>query len=72
MKAIALGLLLAAGATATVAQQKPAASIKPAAVPAYITAALADPARADQAGDDARRQAAAVLAFSGVKPGDAV
>ena len=72
MKAIALGLLLAAGATATVAQQKPAASIKPAAVPAYITAALADPARADQAGDDARRQAAAVLAFSGVKPGDTV
>ncbi|MBQ6641391.1 MAG: class I SAM-dependent methyltransferase, partial [Saccharopolyspora sp.] len=36
------------------------------------TAALADPARADQAGDDARRQAAAVLAFSGVKPGDTV
>lgn len=37
-----------------------------------ILAALADPARADQAGDDARRQAAAVLAFSGVKPGDTV
>lgn len=37
-----------------------------------ITAALADPARADQQGDDARRQAAAVLAFSGVKPGDSV
>ena len=34
--------------------------------------ALADPARADQSGDDARRQAAAVLAFSGVKPGDVV
>ncbi|WP_242096487.1 methyltransferase [Sphingomonas sp. CROZ-RG-20F-R02-07] len=37
-----------------------------------IAAALADPARADQQGDDARREAAAVLAFSGVKPGDAV
>lgn len=37
-----------------------------------IAAALADPARADQQGDDARRQAAAVLAFSGVKPGDTV
>ncbi|GAA0676349.1 putative methyltransferase [Sphingomonas insulae] len=37
-----------------------------------ITRALADPARADQSGDDARRQAAAVLAFSGVKPGDTV
>ncbi|MDR6114608.1 MULTISPECIES: methyltransferase [unclassified Sphingomonas] len=72
MKAIALGLMLTAGATVAVAQQKPAASAKPAAVPAYITAALADPARAEQAGDDARRQAAAVLAFSGVKPGDTV
>lgn len=37
-----------------------------------LRAALADPARADQAGDDERRQAAAVLAFAGVKPGDAV
>lgn len=37
-----------------------------------IRAALADPARADQAGDDDRRQAVAVLAFAGVKPGDAV
>ena len=69
MKAIALGLMLAAGTTVAVAQQKPAA---PAKVPATITAALADPARADQAGDDERRQAAAVLAFSGVKPGDTV
>lgn len=41
-------------------------------IPAAVTAALADPARADQQGDDARRQAAAVLAFAGVKPGDAV
>lgn len=69
MKAIALGLMLAAGGTVAVAQQKPAA---PARVPAFIAAALADPARADQAGDDERRQAAAVLAFSGVKPGDTV
>ncbi|WP_312490332.1 methyltransferase [Sphingomonas sp.] len=69
MKVIALGLMLAAGATVAVAQQKPAA---PAKVPAYVTAALADPARAEQVGDDERRQAAAVLAFSGVKPGDTV
>jgi predicted methyltransferase len=34
-----------------------------------IAKALADPARADQAGDDVRRHAADVLAFSGVKPG---
>lgn len=37
-----------------------------------VTKALADPARADQQGDDARRKAAEVLAFSGVKPGDTV
>ncbi len=37
---------------------------------AAIAAALADPARADQADDDQRRQAAAVLAFAGVGPGD--
>lgn len=48
------------------------AAAAPAAVSPAITAALADPARADQQGDDARRQAAAVLAFSGVKPGDTV
>jgi len=34
-----------------------------------VAAALADPARADQAGDDARRQAGEVVTFSGVKPG---
>lgn len=42
------------------------------AVSPVVSAALADPARADQQGDDARRQAAAVLAFAGVKPGDVV
>ncbi|MEH3157936.1 MAG: methyltransferase [Sphingomonas taxi] len=52
--------------TAVVAQDKTASA------GAAIARALADPARADQAGDDARRQAAAVLAFSGVKPGDTV
>lgn len=52
--------------TAVVAQDKTASA------GTAIARALADPARADQAGDDARRQAAAVLAFSGVKPGDTV
>lgn len=42
------------------------------AINAVVARALADPARADQQGDDARRQAAAVVAFSGVKPGDTV
>ncbi|MCP3736235.1 methyltransferase [Sphingomonas sp. RP10(2022)] len=64
---LALSMMAAAAmTTGVVAQDK----IAPAG--AAITRALADPARADQAGDDARRQAAAVLAFSGVKPGDTV
>lgn len=37
-----------------------------------VATALASPARADQAADDARRKAAEVLAFSGVGPGDEV
>lgn len=41
-------------------------------VPAYITRAMQDPARAADRKDDVRRQMAAVLAFSGVKPGDKV
>lgn len=61
-----MGLLAVALMTTAVgAQTRPA--ISPA-----IGRALADPARADQAADDSRRQASAVLAFSGVKPGDQV
>ncbi|MGH8234131.1 MAG: class I SAM-dependent methyltransferase [Rhodanobacteraceae bacterium] len=46
-------------------------------VPAYITKAMSDPARVSHdknnvMQDDAVRQMAAVLAFSGVKPGDTV
>lgn len=37
-----------------------------------IAKALADPARTDQQGDDARRKAAEVLAFSGVRSGNVV
>ena len=37
-----------------------------------VAAGLANPERADQAGDDARRKAAEVLDFSGVGPGDEV
>ena len=45
---------------------------KPAETKAAVTAALADPARADQAGDDARRKALESIVFSGVGPGDTV
>jgi predicted methyltransferase len=64
---LALSMFAAAALTTAVVAQDKAAPAGPA-----ITRALADPARADQAGDDARRQAAAVLAFAGVKPGDTV
>jgi len=47
----------------------PAAAVAKVTVSPAITTALANPARADQAKDDARRHAAEVLAFSGVKPG---
>ncbi|TCP70987.1 class I SAM-dependent methyltransferase [Sphingomonas sp. PP-CE-1G-424] len=64
MKVMLMGAVVAIAAAAVpVAAQK---------ANAVITKALADPARADQQGDDARRKAAEVLAFSGVKPGDVV
>lgn len=40
--------------------------------PAYVTAAINDPARKEDSADDARRQVAAVMAFTRVKPGDKV
>lgn len=41
-------------------------------VPAYVTKAMDDPARAADRKDDVRRQMAAVLVFTGIKPGDKV
>ena len=40
--------------------------------PAYVTHAIDDPARAADRKDDARRQMAAVMTFTGAKPGDTV
>ncbi len=48
------------------------ASAHPEATPAYVTSALNSPARKDDAANDARRQAAAVLTFAGLKPGQSV
>jgi len=42
------------------------------AVPGYVTQAVADAGRAEDAKDDARRHGADLVAFSGVKPGDTV
>jgi predicted methyltransferase len=49
-----------------------AVSAHPEAAPAYVTAALAAPARKDDSANDDRRQAAAVMAFAEVKPGQKV
>ena len=59
-------------ATAAVAAGIPASKHSPKETARAVAAGLANPARADQAGDDARRKAADVLAFSGVGPGDEV
>lgn len=61
MKPIWMGAAIAVAASSVVAQAQT--------IPAPVAKALADPARADQQGDDARRKAAEVIAFSGLKPG---
>ena len=50
----------------------PALADKPAALPAYVKAAVADPARSKDAEIDARRKAGELVAFSEAKPGDTV
>lgn len=59
------GVMLAAAAAIAV----PVGVVAKSDVAPAIAKALADPARADQASDDARRHAAEVVAFSGVKSG---
>lgn len=63
---IAMIAIVTTGAAAMI-RQHPTAETKKA-----VAAALADPARADQAGDDARRKPAEVLAFAGIGPRDRV
>src|SRR5690242_15058111 len=69
MQVFAALIALAPVAVASAHQPAPNAS---AATPAYLTAAINDPARAADSKDDARRQIAAVMTFTGVKPGDRV
>ncbi len=68
MLPLAIGLVLS---TSAIAQTAPAASA-PAALPANIAAAVADPARSADAQNDARRHGGEIVAFAGVKPGDTV
>ena len=60
-------IALAAPLTASVASGKDAKS-----TPAYITAAINDPARKSDASNDERRHLAEVMTFAGVKPGQKV
>lgn len=70
MRPAALAALLALSLPAA-ASALPAAAGKQA-TPAYVTAAINDPARAADRHDDARRQMAAVMTFAEVKPGQKV
>lgn len=72
MSLLTLSLTCLALPLAAQAQSQPASAASSPAVPAYVTAAINDPARADDKADDARRQMAAVMTFTGVKPGDTV
>ncbi|MDB5968776.1 MAG: methyltransferase [Hydrocarboniphaga sp.] len=64
---IAFAALIASGSVSASHGEHSAAETQKA-----VAAALANPARADQAIDDERRKAADVLAFAGVGPGDQV
>jgi predicted methyltransferase len=73
MRGVLTGLAMTAlVATAAVAAVEPASKHSPKETQRAVAAGLANAERADQAGDDARRKAAEVLAFSGVGPGDEV
>lgn len=67
-------ILMLALPAATLAQTSTRSTPPPAsaATPAYVTAAINDPARRADAKNDARRLAAAVVTFAQVKPGDNV
>ena len=63
----AAGLVVAAAVLSTAV-----AGPKEPKIPAYVSKAVADPARAGDTKDDARRKGGALVAFSEVKPGDKV
>jgi predicted methyltransferase len=63
-------LLIAAAAPFTIAF---AAKTEPkTSTPAYVTAALANPARKEDSANDERRKAGEIITFTGVKPGQKV
>src|SRR3546814_6321002 len=64
---VAASLVFSAAAFAQDAPAAPGPTI-----PDYVTAALADTSRGDDVYEDSRREIAAIMAFSEVKPGDTV
>ncbi|WP_426664393.1 class I SAM-dependent methyltransferase [Rhodanobacter aciditrophus] len=72
MRSTVLAALLALSLPVAVPAMAAAPSHGSQAVPAYVTAAINDPARAADRHDDARRQMAAVMSFAEVKPGGKV
>lgn len=72
MRITACLLLGSLGLPFAAAAQAVAEPVGTAATPPYVTKAIEDPARAADKKDDARRQMAAVMTFTGAKPGDKV
>ena len=72
MLALAIGLVLPAAASAQTADHAHHMQPAPAALPANVAAAVADPARSEDAQNDARRHGGEVVAFTGVESGDTV
>jgi predicted methyltransferase len=64
LPALTLAVALGVGAAASFAKDAP--------LPAYVKAAVADPARGKDSEIDARRKVGELVAFSGAKPGDSV
>src|SRR5678815_5427209 len=70
--AVAVALSCCATAPAPAGDTTPTPVADANAIPAYVTAAAADPARGEDLQIDARRHGAELVAFCGVKPGDTV
>ncbi len=69
MRTTVLAALIAISFSAGVLAKSPEAAQK---IPSFVSAAVADPARKDDAANDDRRKIAQLMAFSEVKPGQKV
>jgi predicted methyltransferase len=69
---VLMGVLLLPLAAVAQSSASAASDSGTASIPAYVTKAINDPARAADKKDDSRRKIAEVMAFTGVKPGDKV